>query len=85
MPPNCTRQVPGVRPIGIGDMARHIMAKAVLQIVKGDLQEATGTKQLCTLGKLQVLKQPYILFMTYFSVRTLKQSSLLTQVMHSTL
>ena len=38
----------GVRPIGIGDMARRIMAKAVLQIVKGDLQEATGTKQLCT-------------------------------------
>ena len=29
-------------------MARRIMAKAVLQIVKGDLQEATGTKQLCT-------------------------------------
>ena len=28
-------------------MARRIMAKAVLQIVKGDLQEATGTKQLC--------------------------------------
>ena len=39
---------PGVRPIGIGDMVRHITAKAVLQIVKGDIQEATGTKQLCT-------------------------------------
>ena len=38
---------PGVRPIGIGDMARRIMAKAVLQIVKGDIQEVTGTKQLC--------------------------------------
>ena len=39
---------PGVRPIGIGDMVRRIIAKAVLQIVKGDIQEATGTKQLCT-------------------------------------
>ena len=29
-------------------MARRITVKAVLQIVKGDLQEATGTKQLCT-------------------------------------
>ncbi len=38
---------PGVRPIGIGDMARRIMAKAVLRIVRGDVQEATGTKQLC--------------------------------------
>ena len=38
---------PGVRPIGIGDMARRIMAKAVLQIVKGDIQEVTGAKQLC--------------------------------------
>ena len=39
---------PGVRLIGIGDIARCIIAKSVLQIVKGDIQEATGTKQLCT-------------------------------------
>ena len=29
-------------------MVRRIMAKAVLQIVKGDIQDTTGTKQLCT-------------------------------------
>ena len=38
---------PGVRPIGIGDTARRIVAKAVLQITRGDVQEATGSSQLC--------------------------------------
>ena len=37
---------PGVRPIGIGD-ARRIIAKAVLCIAKGDIQDAAGTSQLC--------------------------------------
>ena len=37
---------PGVRPIGIGDTARRIIAKAVLSIVKGDIQDAAGTIQL---------------------------------------
>ncbi len=38
---------PGVRPIGIGDTARIIIAKSVLMIIKGDIQEAAGTTQLC--------------------------------------
>ena len=38
---------PGVRPIGIGDTARRIIAKAVLCIAKGDIQDAAGTSQLC--------------------------------------
>ena len=38
---------PGVRPIGIGDVARRIISKAVLTIVGSDIQEATGCLQLC--------------------------------------
>ena len=38
---------PGVRPIGIGDTARCIIAKAILTITRGDIQEAAGSLQLC--------------------------------------
>ena len=38
---------PGVRPIGIGDTTRHIIAKAVLTIVGSDVQVATGCWQMC--------------------------------------
>ena len=38
---------PGVRPIGIGDTARQIIAKAVLSIIKPDIQDATGCQQMC--------------------------------------
>ncbi len=38
---------PGVRPISIGDTARRIIAKATLNIIRGDIQEAAGSLQLC--------------------------------------
>ena len=38
---------PGVRPIGIGDTARRIIAKAILTIAKTDIQDAAGSVQLC--------------------------------------
>ena len=38
---------PGVRPIGICETPRRIIAKAVLFATKGDLQDAAGPKQLC--------------------------------------
>ena len=38
---------PGVRPIGIGEVARRIVAKAVLTILRTDIQEAAGSLQLC--------------------------------------
>ena len=38
---------PGVRPIGIGDTARRIIAKSVLMVIRGDIQDAAGTLQLC--------------------------------------
>ena len=38
---------PGVHPIGIGDTARRIIAKAILAATKVDIQEAAGSLQLC--------------------------------------
>ena len=38
---------PGVRPIGICETPRRIIAKAILTITKDDLQEAAGPRQLC--------------------------------------
>ena len=38
---------PGIRPIGIGEVVRRIIGKAVMTIVKHDLQHAVGTTQLC--------------------------------------
>lgn len=38
---------PGVRPIGIGETSRRIIARAVLRIVQQDVVEAAGCVQLC--------------------------------------
>ncbi len=38
---------PGVRPIGVGETARRIMAKAVLSVIRSNVQDAAGTLQLC--------------------------------------
>ncbi len=38
---------PGIRPIGIGDTARRIISKAVLSVLRPDIQEACGCLQLC--------------------------------------
>ena len=37
---------PGVRPIGIGDTARRIIAKSILTVTRMDIQEAAGSLQL---------------------------------------
>ena len=36
-----------MRPIGIGETARRIIAKAILAVIKPDIQEAAGSVQLC--------------------------------------
>ena len=38
---------PGVRPIGVGEVVRRIITKAVLSIVKLDVLEVAGSLQLC--------------------------------------
>ena len=42
---------PGVRPIGVCEVMRRIVAKAVLVILQDDIQEAAGSHQPCA-GKL---------------------------------
>ena len=42
---------PGIRPIGIGEVLRRLLAKCVLSVAKGEAQEACGIDQLC--GGLQ--------------------------------
>ena len=38
---------PGVRPIGIGDVARRIIGKSVLMVLKKEIQDACGPLQVC--------------------------------------
>lgn len=38
---------PGVRPIGVGEVPRRIIAKAVLRIVGQDVEKAAGPLQVC--------------------------------------
>lgn len=38
---------PGVRPVGIGEVVRRILGKAVLIVTSPDVQQVTGALQLC--------------------------------------
>ena len=38
---------PGVRPIGVGEVPRRIIAKAVLSLFRLDIQDAAGPLQVC--------------------------------------
>lgn len=40
-------KVPGLRPIGIGEVLRRIIGKAVMSIVKSDVMQCAGSMQLC--------------------------------------
>ena len=39
---------PGVRPIGVGEVLRRIIGKAVMRVVSADVLQAAGPIQLCT-------------------------------------
>ena len=53
----------GICPIEVGDTARHIVAKAILNITQQDIQEATGFiyTTIYVLVRLLALKQLYML------------------------
>ena len=38
---------PGIRPIGVGEVSRRIIAKAVMSVVKEDVTHAAGALQVC--------------------------------------
>ena len=38
---------PGIRPIGIGEVSRRILSKAILSVIRSDIKEAAGSIQLC--------------------------------------
>ena len=38
---------PGVRPIGIGEVLRRIIGKAILSVIKPDVMKSAGNLQLC--------------------------------------
>ena len=38
---------PGVRPIGVCETVRRIITKAILVVIRGDIQDAAGSMQLC--------------------------------------
>ena len=38
---------PGVRPIGVCEVTRRIISKAILFVIKGDIQDSAGSRQLC--------------------------------------
>ena len=38
---------PGIRPIGVGEVPRRIIAKAVIRLLRDDIREATGPLQVC--------------------------------------
>ena len=40
-------KTPGVRPIGICETARRIIAKAILKVIRSDILDAAGSIQLC--------------------------------------
>ena len=40
-------KIPGVRPLGIGDMIRHLVAKCCLAVMGQEATRACGTDQLC--------------------------------------
>ena len=38
---------PGVHPIGIGEVVRQVIGKAILSVIMNDILEVTGSSQLC--------------------------------------
>lgn len=46
MPLIALNKHPGVRPIGVGEVARRIISKAILSVIERDTKAAAGNTQL---------------------------------------
>ena len=63
--PHCVlalNKCPGVRPIGICEVARRIISKAIIFVVKDDIQEAAGSHQLCG-GQIAAARQLFAILL----------------------
>ena len=38
---------PGVRPVGVGEVSRRIISKAILSTIREDIREVVGSLQMC--------------------------------------
>ena len=64
---------PGVRPIGIGETVCRLIAKAILSIVRDDIQAVAGSLQLCA-GQLSGCEAAVHSIRQLYSSLMLKQS-----------
>ena len=62
---------PGVRPIGVGEVPRRIIAKAILRTIGKDIEEAAGPLQ-CAQVRMAVAKLQSMLCGLDFNMLTLK-------------
>ena len=53
-------KIPGVHPIGVGEVVRRIIAKAVLSIIGPDIQQATGSLQFVLANLLELRLQSIV-------------------------
>ena len=72
----------GVRSIGVGEIARRTISKAVLFVIKSDVLEAAGSLQICAEYETG-LKLPYIQCVASFMMQRLRLSCLLMLATHS--
>ena len=49
-----------VRPIGIGEIPRRIIGKAIMAVLKGDVAQAAGATQVCAGLKKEALMLPFM-------------------------
>ena len=64
---------PGVRPVGVGEVSRRTMGKAILSVIKEDILRAVGIKQL-SVGQQSGVKQPYVQCRVYLNNHPVRQS-----------
>ena len=61
---------PGVRPIGIGETIRRIVNKAIAEALRDDIQDATGSLQVCS-GQLSGCEAAvYSMYKVFYSPDT---------------